>query len=153
MIPKKLDLEKLKKIKNEQNMGGDPSLYTRLVHGNNDEFVNDGMSVRLQEAISKLGVANEEKEKAKAVNASLEAEVANVRETLDRLKREKEAQEQKVLENTLNMLKEAKAEILDETRRYDNLQEELATLIKERDALLKSPFINKDDGYSTKQAT
>ena len=135
----------------EQNMGGDPNLYTKLVHGKDDNFADDEISVKLQEAISKLGVANEEKEKAKAVNASLEAEVANVRETLERIKKEKEAQEQKVLENTLNMLKDAKAEILDETRRYDNLQEELRALIKERDALLKSPFVNKDDDYSAKK--
>ena len=134
---------------NEQNMGGDPNLYTKLVHGD-DGFKDDEISVKLQEAISKLGVANEEKEKAKAVNASLEAEVANVRETLERIKKEKEAQEQKVLENTLSMLKDAKAEILDETRRYDNLQEELKALIKERDALLKSPFVNNDD-FSTKK--
>ena len=134
----------------EQNMGGDPNLYTRLVHGKDDNFTDDEISVKLQDAISKLGVANEEKEKAKAVNASLEAEVASVREALEKIKKEKEAQEQKVLENTLSMLKDAKAEILDETRRYDNLQEELKALIKERDALLKSPFVNKDENYSTK---
>ena len=135
----------------EQNMGGDPNLYTKLVHGKDDGFAGDEISAKLQDAISKLGVANEEREKAKAVNASLEAEVANVRETLERIKKEKEAQEQIVLENTLSMLKDAKAEILDETRRYDNLQEELKALIKERDALLKSTFVNKDEDYSTKK--
>lgn len=135
----------------EQNMGGDPNLYTKLVHGKDDSFGSDEVSVKLQEAISKLGIANEEKEKAKAVNASLEAEVANVKETLERLRKEKEKQEQKVLENTLSMLKNAKEEILDETRRYDNLQEELASLIKERDALLKSPFVNSEDEYSTRK--
>ena len=137
----------------EQSMGGDPNLYTKLVHGKDEAFGNDEISAKLQDAISKLGVANEEREKAKAVNASLEKEVATVRETLERLRREKDAQEQKVLENTLSMLKDAKAEILDETRRYDNLQEELQALIKERDALLKNPFINsEDDKYSSKRA-
>ena len=134
----------------ETSMGGDPNLYTKLVHGNGENS-SDEMSIKLQEAISKLGVANEEKEKAKAVNASLAAEVENVRETLARIRKEKEAQEQKVLENTLNMLKAAKEEILDETRKYDNLQEELASLIKERDALLKSPFVNQNDDYSAKK--
>ena len=47
------------------------------------------------------------------------------------------------------MLQTAKEEILGETRKYDNLQEELANLIRERDALLKSPFVNKDDDYSS----
>lgn len=132
----------------EQNMGGDPNLYTKLVHGKDDALGDDEVSVKLQDAINKLGIANEEREQAKAVNASLEKEVASVREALEKLKQEKDAQQQKALANTLNMLKEAKADILDETRKYDNLQEELKYLIEQRDALLKNPFINNDDnGY------
>ena len=139
--------------KSEQNMGGDPNLYTKLVHGKDDNYANTEISSKLQNAINELDIAKSEREQAKAVNATLEAEVANVRETLDRLRREKDAQEKKALEDTLSMLKDAKADILDETRKYDNLQEELKALIKERDALLKSPFVNKDnDEYSARKA-
>lgn len=137
----------------EQNMGGDPNLYTKLVHGKEEDFSNDEIGVKLKDAITRLDIANEEKEKARAVNASLEAEVATVRETLDKLKKKKELQEQKVLEDTLNMLKSAKEEILDETRKYDNLQEELKALIRERDALLKNPYVNQDDeNYAARRA-
>lgn len=137
----------------EQNMGGDPNLYTKLVHGKEGDFSNDEIAMKLKDARTRLDIANEEKEKARAVNASLEAEVANVREALDKLKKKKELQEQKVLENTLNMLKSAKEEILDETRKYDNLQEELKALIRERDALLKNPYVNQDDeNYAARRA-
>lgn len=130
---------------NEQTRGGDPNLYNKLIHGNNDSLV----SQKLQDARNKLSTVNEEKEKAKAVNASLEAEVQNVKATIEKLKKEKEEKEKKELDNTLNMLQNAKEEILSETRKYDNLQEELATLLRQRDALLGNDY--SDETYSRRK--
>lgn len=119
--------------------GGDPNLYTKLIHGDND------ISARLMEAKNKLSTANEEREKARAVNASLEAEVASVKKTIEELKKKQEEKAEQELNNTLNMLQTAKEDILGETRKYDNLQEELAELIRQRDNLLNG---YNNEGYS-----
>ncbi len=121
--------------------GGDPNLYNKLIHGNDD------ISKRLAEAKNKLSTANEEREKARAVNASLEAEVASVRKTIEELKRNQQAQAEQELNNTLNMLQTTKEEILGETRKYDNLQEELAELLRQRDSLLGNDS-RTDDNFS-----
>ena len=118
----------------EARTGGDPNLYNKLIHGGEDS----GISIKLKEARSKLTTAEEEKEKARAVNRSLEKEVENVRATIEKIKRERDEKVQKELDNTLNMLQSTKEEILSETRKYDNLQEELAELMRQRDALLSA---------------
>ena len=120
--------------RDNETRGGDPNLYNKLIHGENDSSV----SLKLQDAKNRLLTANEEKEKARVVNANLEAEVENVRATIERIKRERNEKVQKELDNTLNMLQTAKEEILSETRKYDNLQQELSELMRQRDALLSN---------------
>ena len=133
-------------VRQTETKGGDPNLYTKLIHGKEEVDI----SVRLQDAKSKLYTANEEKEKAKAVNASLAADVENVRREIEKIKREKKEKEERELSNTLNMLQAAKEEILGETRKYDNLQEELAELIRQRDNLLGNQSFD-DDSYSRRK--
>ena len=125
-----------------ERTGGDPNLYTKLIHGDND------ISKRLEDARNKLSTANEEREKARAVNASLEAEVANVRRTIEELKRKQDEKAEQELNNTLNMLQTTKEEILGETRKYDNLQEELAELLRQRDSLMNGNNYSGEDGFS-----
>ncbi len=137
------DKKENEQVKVSETRGGDPNLYNKLIHGSEK---ND-ISIRLQDAKSKLYTANEEKEKAKAVNASLEQDVEKVRKEIEKIKKDKQEKEERELSNTLNMLQAAKEEILGETRRYDNLQEELAELIRQRDNLLGSSSYN-DDNYS-----
>ena len=120
------------RTKTSETRGGDPNLYNELIHG----AKNDDVSSQLLDARNKLSNAQKEKAKAKAVNKSLEDEVANLRKTIEAIKREKQEQDEKELSNTLNMLEATKEEILGETRKYDNLQEELAELIRQKDSLL-----------------
>ncbi len=126
----------------EPTTGGDPNLYNKLIHG------EDGGNVLsdLKEARAKLTSAQEEQEKARRVNANLEAEVAKVRETVENLRRQQSEAQKRELDNTLNMLQETKEEILGETRKYDNLKMELAELIRQRDTLLAGN--NYHDAYS-----
>ena len=130
--------------KTSEITGGDPNLYNKLIHGSEENDV----SIRLQDAKSKLYTAKEEREKAKAVNANLEAEVESVRKTIEKIKRERKELEERELSNTLNMLQATKEEILGETRKYDNLQEELAELIRQRDSLINNSSFSKEEKYS-----
>ena len=139
----RVEKEQVEMSRSTERTGGDPNLYTKLIHGNND------ISARLMDAKNKLSTAKEEREKARAVNASLEAEVANVRKTIEELKKKQEEKAEQELNNTLNMLQTAKEEILGETRKYDNLQEELAELLRQRDSLLNGNSTSYgDDNYS-----
>ena len=130
-----------------ETRGGDPNLYNKLIHGGEKSDI----SIRLQDAKNKLYTANEEREKAKAVNASLEQDVEKVRKEIEKIKRDKKEKEERELSNTLNMLQATKEEILGETRKYDNLQEELAELIRQRDNLLGGSSYD-NEGYSKSRA-
>ena len=132
------------RVKISETRGGDPNLYNELIHGSK----NDDVSSQLLEAKNKLSNAQKERAKAKAVNKSLEDEIANIRKTIDNIKREKQEKDERELSNTLNMLDATKEEILGETRKYDNLQEELAELIRQRDSLLNGGSVYENDGYS-----
>lgn len=127
-----------------ETKGGDPNLYNELIHG----AKNSDVSSQLLDARNKLSNAQKEKAKAKAVNKSLEDEVMKLRETIAAIKREKQEKDEMELSNTLNMLEATKEEILGETRKYDNLQEELAELIRQRDSLLNGGSAYENSNYS-----
>ncbi len=127
-----------------ETKGGDPNLYNELIHGSK----NDDVSMQLLEAKNRLSNAKKEKAKAQAVNKSLEDEIASVRKAIDAIKKEKQEKDERELSNTLNMLDATKEEILGETRRYDNLQGELAELIRQRDNLLNGGSVYEDNVYS-----
>lgn len=132
------------RVKSSDTRGGDPNLYNELIHG----AKADDVSSQLLEAKNRLSNAQKERAKAKAVNKSLEDEIANIRKTIDNIKREKQEKAERELSNTLNMLDATKEEILGETRKYDNLQGELAELIRQRDNLLNGSSVYEDNVYS-----
>ena len=114
--------------------GGDPNLYNKLIHGEDDSNIY----TKLQDAQNKLSTFKEEKERARVVNANLEAEREKLLEEVEKIKKSRQEQAQKELDNTLSQIQSAKEEILSETRKYDNLQDEIALLMKEKERLLNS---------------
>ncbi len=120
----------------EMARGGDPNLYNKLIHGENENETS--ISSQLREAKEELLTANEEKARAQEVNRGLEREKAELLATIQKIKKEQEEKAQVELEDTKMQIKNTKDEILSETRKYDNLQSEIARLMQEKDALLSS---------------
>lgn len=110
--------------------------YNNLIHGNDSSSV----ATELATAKKKLEQAIKENKTVVVQSANIEDEIQKVRAEVEELSRKKVERERQELDRTLKMIEVTQEENLGATRKLTNLQEELAELMRQRDALVNENY-------------
>ena len=110
--------------------------YNNLIHGNDSSSVANELAT----AKKKLEQAIKENKTVVVQSANIEDEIQKVRAELEELSKKKAERERQELDRTLKMIEVTQEENLGATRKLTNLQEELAELMRQRDALVNENY-------------